>query len=187
METKTTNKKGQLIRKLHVLRGAAGMTQDEYETLLGSYGVESSKELDEKQLEKLCEFLQKQTSSERRDLDVQRKRLLAAVCAFCGDVVPGWEKMDDAHRIGYAKAIACRAAGWEEPWDSHGRSRFNRMGLDRLRSLTYAFQKRKTDMDGVVAAVSDMVGTVADGETGQMGDILPELYYDPKTKTYINL
>ncbi len=183
MESKTTNKKGQLIRKLHVLRGQVGITQDEYETLLGSYGVESSKELDEKQLEMLCKFLQNQVGNEQRDLDAQRKRLLAAVCAFCEDVVPGWEKMDDAHRIGYAKSIACRAAGWEEPWDSHGRSRFNRMGLERLRSLTYAFQKRKTAMDGVVAAVSDMIGTVADGETGPMGDIQPELYYDPKTRT----
>lgn len=187
METKTTNRKGQLIRKLHVLRGAAGMTQDEYEALLGSYGVESSKELEEWQLERLCAFIEKSRRGAGADKEKQRKRLLAAVCAFCEDVVPGWEKMDAAYRIGYAKAIACRAAGWEEPWDSHGRSRFNRMGLDRLRSLTYAFQKRKTDMDGVVAAVSDMVGTVADGETGQMGDILPELYYDPKTKTYINL
>ena len=88
METKTTNRKGQLIRKLHVLRGAAGMTQDEYEALLGSYGVESSKELEEWQLEKLVEFLSKQTDSERRDLDVQRKRLLAAVCWPAE--LPGW-------------------------------------------------------------------------------------------------
>lgn len=45
METKTTSKKGQLIRKLHVLRGAAGMTQEEYEALLGNYGVERLKSL----------------------------------------------------------------------------------------------------------------------------------------------
>ena len=121
METKTTNKKGQLIRKLHVLRGAAGMTQEEYEALLGSYGVESSKELEEWQLEKLVEFLSKQTDSERRDLDVQRKRLLAAVCM--------------------------------EACDGRGRDNFNRMSLERLKSLTYAFQKRKRDMDGVVEAV----------------------------------
>lgn len=183
METKTTSKKGQLIRKLHVLRGAAGMTQDEYETLLGSYGVESSKELDEWQLEKLCAFMQKHQGSEAADIDKQRKRLLGAVCALCEDVVPGWEKMDDVHHIGYAKAIACRAAGWEEPWDSHGRSRFNMMGLERLRSLTYAFQKRKRDMDGMVTAMTDMVGTVADGETGELGDIMPELYHNPKTGT----
>lgn len=149
METKTTSKKGQLIRKLHVLRGAVGMTQDEYEALLGSYGVESSKELEEWQLVKLCEFLSKQTDSERRDLDVQRKRLLAAVCAFCEDTVPRWEKMDARWRIEYAKGVACRAAGSED-WPEKA---FNRMTGERLRSLTYAFQKRKRDMDGVIDAI----------------------------------
>ena len=106
MEAKTTSKKGQLIRKLHVLRGAAGMTQEEYEALLGSYGVESSKELEEWQLEKLVEFLDTQANNERRDLDVQRKRLLAAVCAFCEDTVGKWEEMDDKARIWYAKGVA---------------------------------------------------------------------------------
>ena len=152
METKTTNKKGQLIRKLHVLRGAAGMTQEEYEALLGSYGVESSKELEEWQLEKLVEFLSKQTDNERRDLDVQRKRLLAAVCAFCEDTVGKWEVMGDKARIWYAKGVACRAAGMEA-CDNKGRDNFNRLTLERLKSLTYAFQKRKRDMDGVIDAI----------------------------------
>ena len=154
METKTTSKKGQLIRKLHVLRGAVGMTQDEYESLLGSYGVESSKELDEWQLEKLVEFLESQTNSEKRDMDVLRKRLLAAVCAFCEDTVGKWEVLDDKARIWYAKGVACRAAG-KETCDSRGRDNFNRMSGERLRSLTYAFQKRKRDMDGVIEAITE--------------------------------
>ena len=154
---KTTNKKGQLIRKLHVLRGAAGMTQEEYEALLGSYGVESSKELEEWQLEKLVEFLDTQTNNERRDLDVQRKRLLAAVCAFCEDTVGKWEEMGDKARIWYAKGVACRAAG-KEAFDNKGRDNFNRMSLERLKSLTYAFQKRKRDMDGVLGAVKCLIG-----------------------------
>ena len=152
METKTTSKKGQLIRKLHVLRGAAGMTQDEYDALLGSYGVESSKELDEWQLEKLCEFLERQANSEKRDMDVLRKRLLAAVCAFCEDTVGKWDVLDSQARIWYAKGVACRAAGMEA-CDSRGRDNFNRMSGERLRSLTYAFQKRKRDMDGVIEAI----------------------------------
>ena len=156
METKTTNKKGQLIRKLHVLRGAAGMTQEEYEALLGSYGVESSKELEEWQLEKLVEFLDTQTNNERRDLDVQRKRLLAAVCAFCEDTVGKWEEMGDKARIWYAKGVACRAAG-KEAFDNKGRDNFNRMSLERLKSLTYAFQKRKRDMDGVLDAAKCLI------------------------------
>ena len=150
MEAKTTSKKGQLIRKLHVLRGAAGMTQEEYEALLSSYGVESSKELEEWLLEKLVEFLDTQTNNERRDLDVQRKRLLAAVCAFCEDTVPHWESMDARWRISYAKGVACRAAGSKD-WPEKA---FNKMTGERLRSLTYAFQKRKRDLDGVVEAMT---------------------------------
>jgi len=156
METKTTSKKGQLIRKLHVLRGAAGMTQEEYEALLSSYGVESSKELEEWQLEKLVEFLDTQTNNERRDLDVQRKRLLAAVCAFCEDTVGKWEVMGDKARIWYAKGVACRAAG-KEACDNKGRDNFNRLSLERLKSLTYAFQKRKRDMDGVLDAIKEVL------------------------------
>jgi hypothetical protein len=156
MEAKTTSKKGQLIRKLHVLRGAAGMTQEEYEALLSSYGVESSKELEEWQLEKLVEFLDTQTNNERRDLDVQRKRLLAAVCAFCEDTVGKWEEMGDKARIWYAKGVACRAAG-KEACDNKGRDNFNRMSLERLKSLTYAFQKRKRDMDGVLDAIKEVL------------------------------
>lgn len=156
MEAKTTSKKGQLIRKLHVLRGAAGMTQEEYEALLSSYGVESSKELEEWQLEKLVEFLDTQTNNERRDLDVQRKRLLAAVCAFCEDTVGKWEVMGDKARIWYAKGVACRAAG-KEACDNKGRDNFNRLSLERLKSLTYAFQKRKRDMDGVLDAIKEVL------------------------------
>lgn len=154
METKTTSKKGQLIRKLHVLRGQAGMTQDEYEALLGSYGVESSKELEEWQLEKLCAFIEKSRRGAGADKEKQRKRLLAAVCAFCEDTVGKWEVMDAKARIWYAKGVACRAAGMEA-CDSRGRDNFNRMSLERLKSLTYAFQKRKRDMDGVIASLKE--------------------------------
>ena len=91
-----------------------------------------------RQLEKLVEFLSKQTDSERRDLDVQRKRLLAAVCAFCEDTVGKWEEMDDKARIWYAKGVACRAAG-KEACDNKGRDNFNRLSLERLKILTYAF------------------------------------------------
>lgn len=146
-----------LIRRLHTLRGACAMTQDEYLTLLESYGVESPKELDERQLQSLCDFMQKRLGNNAADQDTQRKRLLAAVCGLCKDIVDGWEAMSRTQRIAYAKAVACRAAGWEEPWDKRGRSRFNSIGLDRLRSLTYAFQKRKRDMDGVIHAAMDVL------------------------------
>ena len=132
-----------------MLRGAAGMTQDEYEVLLGSYGVESSKELTEGQLTALCTFLEKHRGNEAADKDKQRKRLIAAACAFCADTTNRWEEMSEEARIEYAKGVACRAAGMVD---------FNKIGLDRLRSLTYAFQKRKRDMDGVVEAIAGGMG-----------------------------
>lgn len=152
METKTTSKKGQLIRKLHVLRGAVGMTQEEYETLIGSYGVESSKELEEWQLEKLCEFLGKQANSERRDIDRQRKRAIAAVCQYIEAMgTKGYEGKDAAGRVAYAKGVICRAAKVET-------ESFNRIGLQRLRGLTAMFNKMRKDMDGVVEVSYGIIG-----------------------------
>lgn len=144
--------KAALIRRLHALRGQVGMRQEEYEELIGSYGVESSKELDVARLEKLCDFLQGLVSRKANDKDAARKRLLAATCAMLEDTVPGWEKMDGLRRLEYAKTTACRAAGMARR-NSHGKDNFNALGLDRLRSLTYAFSKRKKDMDAVVNAM----------------------------------
>ncbi len=135
--------KQQLIRRLHTLRGIVGMSQDDYNTLLDSYGVASSKEMDREQLEKLCRFLAGMCGKGPVQTDRLRKNLLAAVCQFCTDVVGQWELMTDTQRMDYAKGVACRAAGV-------GQNNFNRIGNDRLRSLTYAFRKRAKDMDEAV-------------------------------------
>lgn len=139
-----TSRKGQLIRRLHTLRGAAGITVDEYQSLLDSYGVVTSTDLDERQLQGLCDFLQKRLSGGAADKDRQRKQLLAAVCRFCNDTVDSWELMTNYQRIEYAKDVACKAAQVAD---------FNRIGTDRLRSLAYAFAKRHRDMDAVIQAV----------------------------------
>lgn len=156
METKQTTSKGRLIRRLHALRSQAGLTQADYEALLDSYGVESSRDLTEEQLEALCRFLQGQLGGSHAKADECRKRLLAAVCRFCADIVGGWEEREATSRIEYAKTVACRAAGLSR-WDSHGRDQFNRLSVERMRSLTYAFQKRKRDLDGVVEAALALV------------------------------
>lgn len=149
--TKTTTSKGSLIRRLHALRSQAGLAQADYEALLDSYGVESSRDLTEGQLEALCRFLAGQTGGSHVKEDEERKRLLAAVCCFCADTVCDWEERSADSRLVYAKTVACRAAGMNR-YDGHGRDNFNRMSVERMRSLTYAFQKRKRDMDGVVDA-----------------------------------
>lgn len=141
-----------LIRKLHTLRGAIGMTQGQYEALLEGYGVESSRDMTELQLEGACRFLQSLANEKRPDADQARKRLLAAACQMLEKTVGGWEGWSEERRLEYAKCVVCRAAGVER-YDSRGRDNFNRMPMERMRSLTYAFGKRCKDMDGVVEAV----------------------------------
>lgn len=156
MNATTTTSKGRLIRRLHTLRGVAGLTQSDYEALLDSYGAESSRDLTEPQLEALCRFLAGQTGGRQSKEDEGRKRLLAAVCRFCEGVVSGWSSMSDGERMDYAKGVACRAAGMSR-YDGHGRDNFNHIGLDRMRSLAYAFSKRKRDIDGVVDAAMAII------------------------------
>ena len=149
MKNKAT--KQQLIRRLHTLRGIVGMSQDDYNTLLDSYGVASSKEMDREQLEKLCRFLAGMCGKGPVQTDRLRKNLLAAVCQFCTDVVGQWELMTDTQRIAYAKGVICRAAKVEN-------GSFNRIGRVRLRSLTAMFNKMRRDMDGVVRETYKALG-----------------------------
>lgn len=149
------DRRKRMIQKVHVLKSAAGLKEWQYTAILERYGAESSTELSLGQLERLATELKAMSSDSELAKDVQRKRLLAAVCAVCAEVVPYWESLDKGARIAYAKKVACRAAGWEEAYDKYGRDRINRLGLDRLRSLTYAFSKRKKDMDGVVEAAME--------------------------------
>ncbi len=142
--------KQQLIRRLHTLRGIVGMSQDNYYDMLESCGAESSKDLDVEQLEKLCRFLAGMCDKGTEQAERLRRGLLRAVCQFCQRTVDGWDQMPDDIRIAYAKGVACRAA-------QVGQNHFNRIGNDRLRSLTFAFSKRAKDMDGVLAAAMDIL------------------------------
>lgn len=143
-----------LIKRLHTLRGAVGMTQDQYDALLDSYEVESSRDMTEAQLEGACRFLQSLANEKRPDPDQARKRLLAAACQMLEKTVNGWDGWNQERRMEYAKTVVCRAAE-RERYDSHGRDNFNRIPMERMRSLTYAFGKRCKDMDGVMEAVAE--------------------------------
>ena len=96
--------------------------------------------------------------------EAQRRRLLAAVCAFCTETVPEFAEWDGFKRLEYAKNVACRAAGYGRR-DPCGHDMFNRIGTDRLRSLTYAFSKRSRDMQGALAAVGIFIREVNSHET----------------------
>lgn len=146
-----TERKARLIGAVHALKGALKLKDWEYRAMLEGYGVESSKDMEVEQLETLLNDMRMMRGESDGEREVWRRRLLAAVCAMCADTVTGWEDMPREGRLKYAKSVACRAAGV-------GPEGLNRIGLERLRSLTFAFQKRKRDMDRVMDAVMEAMG-----------------------------
>lgn len=132
-----------MIIKFHVLLNKAGVDNEGKQDLLSGYGAESSKELTVEELEALCERLRQMATARERKAEAMRRRALRAVCQFCGSVeVADWAGWPKEKRIAYAKAIVCRAAGVDN---------FNRIGVDRLRSIAFAFEKQRKDMERVVA------------------------------------
>lgn len=125
-----------LIRKFHTLCSAAGIGEMGKRAMLESYGVESSRELSDKELMELCAAIERTTSRQYADLDRWRKRLIASIY--------GWMQMQNKYAdINIVKGVACRAAQ---------KSRFNDIPMERLRSLYYAF-KQKTDDIAMVGAL----------------------------------
>jgi hypothetical protein len=95
----------QLRAKLHVLKTRAGMTDDEYRTMLaGSYGVESSVDMSAHQLIDLINTLERKTDGSIDELDRWRKRVTAAVAGYL-------KSAGKESSIDLIKAVACRAAG----------------------------------------------------------------------------
>lgn len=156
MATVVKDNKKALIKRLHTLRSAIGMTQDQYDAMLWSYRVYSSRDMTVAQLEGACNFLQSLANENKPDPSLVRRRLLAAACQMLEKTVNEWDSWSRDKRMEYAKTVACRAAEMER-YDGHGRDNFNKISIERMRSLTYAFSKRSRDMDGVMEAVSEVM------------------------------
>lgn len=119
-----------LLKKFHVMLAKAGIGEEGKRDLLSAYGVESSRELDARELLDLCDRIDRMTRPDAAELDAARKRLIASVFA--------WRKaMGKPSDMNEVKAIACRAARAD---------RFNAISLERLRSLYYAFSKKTKDL-----------------------------------------
>lgn len=108
-----------LLKKFHTLCTVLGMTADEKQTLIESYGVESSRDIDTHDLVDICGKLSKQASdSKHKECDKLRKQCMAAIGSWlkmCG-------RKSNATII---KAIACRAAKYDD---------FNKIPKERLRN-----------------------------------------------------
>ena len=135
-ENKTMDKihKG-ILKKVHTLCSVLGMTEDEKRTLVQSYGVDSSRDMDTHDLVDVCAILSEKANRKTGtdDIDKLRKRVMAAI----GKYLQMLGKESNASII---KGIACRATGYEN---------FNKIPRERLRNLIGAFNNKVKDTQTV--------------------------------------
>lgn len=120
-----------LLKKFHTLCSVLGMTDDQKSTLLSSWGVESSRDLDQHQLIDICAKLSEQANQKNgtASLDKLRKRAIAAI--------GGWlRETYQSQGISKIKGIACRATGYDD---------FNKIPKERLCNLIATFNNKVKD------------------------------------------
>ena len=127
------HRKRQLLKRFHMLLNRARIDEDGKREILASYGVEHASEMDCAGLADVCSKLAVAMNPRASETDRWRKRVMASVFAYC-------QAMDYKADIDKVKAIAARAAG---------ATSFNRIPLDRLRSLYNAFNRRVKDIETV--------------------------------------
>lgn len=132
-QTILETEKNKLVKKFHTLLGIAKINNDGKLAMLSAYGVMSSKDLSAYELLELCNKIEKMIDPRSDETDKARKRLIAAIGSWL-------VAMNMESNIGKIKAIAMRASGKES---------FNRIPLEQLRSLYYAFNKKKKDLNTV--------------------------------------
>ncbi len=126
--------------------GKAGIGRDGKEAILSSYGVVSSKELSAYELLEICNELDKQSNPKAQELDKWRKRVIASI--------GGWLKLVQSgnYDINKIKAVACRSAQAES---------FNKIPLERLRNIYYAFKNKQKDFEVVNVVTGEMIDVMA--------------------------
>lgn len=124
-----------ILKKFHTLCHVLGLTDDEKRTIVESYGVESSRDMDTHDLIDVCASLAEQANKKTgtADLDKLRKRVMAAIGGYLRMI----GKESNASVI---KGIACRATGYAD---------FNKIPRERLRNLVGAFNNKVKDAQSV--------------------------------------
>lgn len=152
MATITQQNKKWLLKKYHSLCFRLGMSADDKLALLSGYGVESSVDLSNEELTKICDYLNDIINPEDAKRDKMRKRVIAAIGGWLRLIGKGDEGID------YIKGVACRAAKVDN---------FNRITLERLTTLYNMFLKRQKD----AKAVEEVAGQIA--YEARFGKMLP--------------
>lgn len=145
MQTFIEKQKNVLLRKFHALLGRAGVNANGKEAMLASYGVSTSKDLTVYELTELCGKLDQQINIDASESDRWRKRLIAAVGGY---LTAMGKPCDNLLEI---KAIACRAAQTDN---------FNRIPLERLKSLYNAFKNRENDLKEIDKITGELLMSV---------------------------
>lgn len=120
-----------LLKKFHTLCSVLGLTDDQKKDILSSWGVESSRDLDQHQLIDICAKLSEQANQKNgtASLDKLRKRAIAAI--------GGWlRETYQSQGISKIKGIACRATGYDD---------FNKIPKERLCNLIATFNNKVKD------------------------------------------
>ena len=127
-----------IIRKYHTLVRLCGLNEDETQTILATYGVQHSSEMETHDLIDVCGALQKEldkrtgTADTAAEMDRLRKRCLRCLCAYID--ARGIAVTD---KINYAKQMACRAAKKQS---------FNRLTAAELRGVIGYFNRERETM-----------------------------------------
>jgi hypothetical protein len=121
---KTTIKRQKLLAKYHILCQQMGMTDDDRRGQLENcYGVNSSRQLSDKQLVDIIDTLQQVVQS---DANIWRRRVMAAIGAYL-------RRMNYTENADIIKAIACRAARTNN---------YNKIPISKLRAIYNEFSKQ---------------------------------------------
>lgn len=126
-----------LLKKFHTLCTVLGLDDEAKRAILASWGVESSRDLDQHQLIDICAKLSGQVNEKdgTASLDKLRKRVIAAI--------GGWlRETKQQSNISIIKGIAMRASGYND---------FNKIPRERLRNLIATFNNKVKDARAVDA------------------------------------
>ena len=134
-----------LVRRYHTYCTRLGLEPYQKAAILEGYGVESSLELSNADLQNICNELERQLYPELVEIDKWRKRTMAAI--------GGWLKaLNKESNAAIIKAIACRAAGSKQ---------FNSIPKERLINLYYAFLKKQKDFKAVEVLAAEEIEMLA--------------------------
>ena len=132
-----------LLKKFHTLCSKLGLDAEAKRSIVESYGVESSKDIDTHDLVDLCARLSSQLHVDDSEMSKMRKRAMAAI--------GGWlNTMELDSNSAFIKSIACRATGHKE---------FNRIPKERLRNVIYTFNNKSKDANSINELVAHILAT----------------------------